>query len=94
MLQSYLSGLQSGHPRTILLLTDGQPTDKPEALAAAEAAKAAGLRLVAVGAGDVDFETLSQMSSGADAVFASQELDTAKLLQLSDSAAQGVCQEG
>ena len=48
---------------------------------------------MAVGAGEVDFETLSQLASGPDAVFASSELDTAKLLQLADSAAQGVCAE-
>ena len=59
--------------RTIVLITDGKPTDNVDALEAARAAKAKGLKMVVVGAGDIDYQTLKELASGPSYVFANCE---------------------
>lgn len=44
-----------GPAKTIVLITDGKPTDQPDALEAAAAARKRGIKMVVVGAGDIDY---------------------------------------
>jgi Mg-chelatase subunit ChlD len=79
--------------RTIVLITDGKPTDREDALAAAERARSYGIKMVVVGAGEIDYDTLKALASGPQFVFANFELDAGQLLKLADLASQGVCRE-
>lgn len=44
-----------GPSKTIVLITDGKPTDQPDALEAAAEARKRGIKMVTVGAGDIDY---------------------------------------
>lgn len=85
---------EEGAPsRTIVLITDGKPTDAPDALEAADKARAKGIKMVLVGAGDIDYTTLRDLSSGPSFTFANYQLDASGLLKVADLASKGVCRE-
>lgn len=54
-LQDVLLEDTEGPAKTIVLITDGKPTDQPDALEAAAAARKRGIKMVVVGAGDIDY---------------------------------------
>lgn len=54
-LQDVLTKDTDGPSKTIVLITDGKPTDQPDALAAAAAARKRGIKMVTVGAGEIDY---------------------------------------
>lgn len=91
--QGVLDGEEVANSKTIVLITDGKPTDREQALAAADAAKAQGLKMVVVGAGEIDYDTLKELSSGPSFTFANYNLDSSQLLLLADLASEGVCRE-
>jgi hypothetical protein len=76
-----------------LLHADGRPTDREATFAADAAVKAAGIKMVVVGAGDIDYQTLLSLASGPEFLFANTNLDTAQLMLMADLASQGVCRE-
>lgn len=75
------------------MITDGKPTDGEDAFAAARAARRAGVKVIVVGAGDIDYEQLKMLASSPADVFANFELTSAGLLKVADLASQGVCRE-
>ncbi|KAL4445441.1 hypothetical protein ABPG77_011266 [Micractinium sp. CCAP 211/92] len=91
--QGVLNDAEAGNSKTIVLITDGKPTDREQALAAADAVKAEGIKMVVVGAGEIDYDTLKELSSGPSFTFANYNLDSAQLLLLADLASEGVCRE-
>ena len=93
--QGVLLGLEEDSPasRTIVLITDGKPTDPQPTAEAAAAAKGAGAKLVTVGAGDIDYATLKALASGPSYVFDNSNLDSAQLMLMADLASEGVCRE-
>ena len=93
LLQGELLTQDAESRRTIVLITDGKPTDREDALAAAERARSYGIKMVVVGAGEIEYDTLKALASGPQFVFANFELDAGQLLKLADLASQGVCRE-
>lgn len=79
--------------RTIVLITDGKPTDPQPTFEAADAAKARGIKMVVVGAGEIDYATLKALASGPQFVFANTNLDSSQLMLMADLASEGVCRE-
>jgi len=58
-------------PRFVVLMSDGNPTDQPQALAAAEAVKDAGFTLYTIGLGtDLDPDILRRMASSPELFYA------------------------
>ena len=72
---------RTGVPKIVILMTDGRPTDQPQALAAAESVKAAGITLITIGLGsDLDADILRRMSSSTDLYYpAASELALAEV---------------
>jgi len=58
--------LQVGPLRTMVLVTDGQPDDRPLALDAARSAHQAGITIIAVGTDDADTEFLRLIASATE----------------------------
>jgi len=62
-----MSCLERGaRKRTIVLATDGQPDDRQATLAAAEAAKRVGIRVITIGTKDADANFLRQIASSTE----------------------------
>jgi uncharacterized protein YegL len=89
-----LGGTESGVARTILLFTDGEPGSniedaeiaKARTLQAAQALRAQGLRLVAVGTADANIDFLGQVTGNLGLVFPTSAGNFSEAFQRADRA--------
>lgn len=66
---SQLAGTSGANTRVIILVTDGVPDDQSTTLAAAAAAKGAGIKLATVGVGNADSAFLAQLATSTGYAF-------------------------
>jgi len=88
------TGARSGVPKVIVLISDGVQTvggDDNTAIAAATAAKNAGIKLIAVGFGDVSLVTLNALASSPSSDFMRFKSSAKELVNLIVDGTLGIC---
>lgn len=61
-----IEDLRAGPLRTLVLVTDGQPDDRAQALEAAHVARSAGITIIAIGTDDADSVFLGLLASASE----------------------------